>query len=223
MVAESNSDGLADLSAEIRACRLCRDAPLAGPPLPQEPRPIFRVDRRARLLVASQAPGIRAHNSGIPFDDPSGERLRSWMGIDRQGFYDNGKVLIAPMGFCFPGHTPDKGDLPPRRECVTQWHDRLFARLPQVTLILAIGRYAQAYHFRRLGRPLPASIKLEDLVRNWREFAGTTPAIFALPHPSWRNSGWMKRHPWFEADVLPALRDQVAAHLAETSERENNT
>ena len=206
-------DELARIAAEIRGCRLCRDAPLIGPPLPQNPNPIFRLDRRARLLIASQAPGIRAHTSGVPFDDPSGERLRAWMGLDRARFYDGSKVLIAPMGFCFPGHTPDKGDLPPRRECAAIWHDRLFAAMSQVELILAIGRYAQAYHFRRLGKPLPAALKLEDLVRNWRDFAGASPMIFALPHPSWRNSGWMKRNPWFETDVLPALRDCVATQL----------
>jgi uracil-DNA glycosylase len=139
------------------------------------------------------------------------------MGIDRERFYDGRNVLIAPMGFCFPGHTPDKGDLPPRRECAGVWHDRLFAAMPQIELILAIGRYAQAYHFKRLGKPLPSALKLEDLVRNWRDFAGRSPMIFALPHPSWRNSGWMKRHPWFEADVLPALRDCVAAQLAKSA------
>lgn len=205
--------GLATIVADIRACRACRDAPFAGPPLPQEPRPIFRVHSTARLLVASQAPGIRAHDSGVPFNDPSGDRLRDWMGLDRTRFYDATKVLIAPMGFCFPGHTIDKGDLPPRRECASLWHDRLFAAMPRIKLILAIGRYAQVYHFRRLGRPLPPSLKLEDLVRSWRDFAGAAPMIFALPHPSWRNSGWLKRHPWFEAEVLPALREAVATEL----------
>jgi uracil-DNA glycosylase len=205
-----DADRLAD---DIRACRVCRDAPAFGPALPQEPRPILRVNGTARLLIASQAPGIRAHTSGVPFDDPSGDRLRDWMGLDRPRFYDHSKVLIAPMGFCFPGHTPDKGDLPPRRECGALWHDRLFAAMPQVELILAIGRYAQAYHFRRLGRPLPAKLKLEDLVRAWRDYAGAAPMIVALPHPSWRNSGWLKRNPWFESDVLPALRAAVAAQL----------
>ena len=206
---------LTSLAAEIRACRVCRDAPFAGPPLPQEPRPIFRVDPRARLLIASQAPGIRAHNGGKPFLDPSGDRLRDWLGLDHARFYDGAKVLIAPMGFCFPGHTADKADLPPRRECVSIWHDRLFAAMPRVELILAIGRYAQAYHFRRLGRPLPSALKLEDLVRSWRDYAGRSPTIFALPHPSWRNSGWLKRNPWFETDVLPALREAVALALAQ--------
>lgn len=205
---------LLPLEREIRACRRCLEAPFAGGPLPQEPRPILRVNTRARLLIASQAPGIRAHLSGTPFNDPSGDRLRDWMGIDRDAFYDPGKVLIAPMGFCFPGHTADKGDLPPRRECASLWHDRLFAAMPQVDLILAIGRYAQAYHFRRLGRPLPAGWKLEDLVRDWERHLGVGPRIFALPHPSWRNSGWLKRNPWFEAQVLPALRAAVATELA---------
>ena len=201
------------LATTIRACRLCRDAPLFEPPLPQEPNPILRVDPRARLLIASQAPGIRAHTSGLPFDDPSGDRLRAWMGIGREAFYDGSKVLIAPMGFCFPGHTADKGDLPPRRECAMVWHDRLFAAMPQVDLILAIGRYAQLYHFRRLGRPLPPLLKLGDLVRDWRAYAGDGPRVIALPHPSWRNSGWLKRNPWFETDVLPAVRASVEAAL----------
>ena len=205
------SDPAAALGHEIRRCRVCRDAPRYGPPLPQEPRPILRVNTRARLLIASQAPGIRAHNSGLPFDDPSGDRLRFWMGVDRPTFYDENNVLIGPMGFCFPGHTPDKGDLPPRRECEEEWHDGLFALMPQIELILAIGRYAQAYHFRRLGRPLRPSMKLEDLVRAWRDHAGEAPRIIALPHPSWRNSGWLKKNPWFDADVLPELRSEVAA------------
>ncbi len=202
--------GLGDLVAAIRSCRLCRDAPAFQPPLPQEPNPILRIDARARLLIASQAPGLRAHLSSLPFDDPSGERLRQWMGLDRPRFYDGSRVLIAPMGFCFPGYSPDKADLPPRRECAGLWHGRLFAALPQVELILAIGRYAQAYHFRRLGRPLPPTLKLADLVRRWRDFAGSHPTIIALPHPSWRNNGWIKRNPWFDADVVPAVRQAVA-------------
>lgn len=202
------------LAGSIRGCRICRDVPRYGPPLPQEPRPILRVNTQARLLIASQAPGIRAHNSGLPFDDPSGDRLRFWMGVDRATFYDNRNVLIGPMGFCFPGHTPDKGDLPPRRECAEEWHDPLFALMPQVELILAIGRYAQLYHFRRLGRPLPAGLKLEDLVRAWRDHLGDRPRVFALPHPSWRNSGWLKKNPWFEAEVLPEVRREVAALIS---------
>ncbi len=210
MLDEGGRTRLDGLVADIRACRLCRDRPAFQPALPQEPNPILRIDPRARLLIASQAPGLRAHNSSLPFDDPSGERLRSWMGLDRARFYDGSKVLIAPMGFCFPGYSADKADLPPRRECAGLWHDRLFAAMPQVELILAIGRYAQVYHFRRLGHPLPPAIKLGDLVRRWRDFAGTNPTIIALPHPSWRNSGWINRNPWFDADVVPAVRQAVA-------------
>ena len=217
MVGSAAEEGCCDevdrLAAAIRACRLCRDAPVYLPALPDEPRPILRVNARARVLIASQAPGIRAHLSGIPFDDPSGDRLRAWMGLSREQFFGD-DVLIAPMGFCFPGHTADKGDLPPRRECAGAWHERLFRLLPQVRLMLLIGRHSQAYHFRRLGRPLPAGQAQGDLVRDWRVHAGADPRTFALPHPSWRNSAWLKRNPWFEADVLPELRREIAEAMA---------
>ena len=205
----STSENLADLAARIRACRICRDAPL-GAPLPHEPRPVLRVSTTARLLIASQAPGVRVHASGLPFDDASGDRLRFWLGLDRATFYDESRIAIAPMGFCFPGHDAKKGDLPPRRECRAHWHDLLFAAMPQIETVLAIGRYAQDYHFARLGRPLPAGQKLDDTVRGWRALVGERPRIFALPHPSWRNTGWLKRNPWFEADVLPVLRAEAA-------------
>ena len=212
-MANEPEDGLSGevegLAAAIRACRLCRDAPTTQPRLPDEPRPILRVNAHARVLIASQAPGIRAHLSGVPFDDPSGDRLRAWMGLDRERFFGDG-VLIAPMGFCFPGHTADKGDLPPRRECAGAWHGRLFALLPQVRLMLLIGRHSQLYHFRRLGRPLPAGQGQGELLRHWRDHLGGNPRTFALPHPSWRNSAWLKRNPWFEAEVLPELRREIA-------------
>src|ERR1700744_1083747 len=200
---------LEDISARIRACRLCRDAPDTTP-LPHEPRPVFRVSTTARLLVASQAPGIRVHESGLPFNDPSGDRLRQWMNLDRTTFYDESKIAIVPMGFCFPGYDELKADLPPRRECRATWHDLLFAELPQIETILAIGRYAQDYHFARLGRSLPKGAGVDAIVRRWREFEGKRPRVFTLPHPSWRNSGWLKRNPWFEAEVLPVLRAEVA-------------
>jgi uracil-DNA glycosylase len=197
------------LTARIRGCRLCRDIS-NGAPLPHEPRPVFRVSATARLLVASQAPGLRVHETGLPFNDPSGDRLRQWMGVDRDTFYDGSKIAIVPMGFCFPGYNELKADLPPRRECRAMWHDQLFAHLPQIETILAIGRYAQDYHFARLGRPLPKSAGVDGIVRRWREFEGERPRVFALPHPSWRNSGWLKRNPWFEAEVLPVVRGEVA-------------
>lgn len=196
-------------AARVRACRLCRDAP-RGAPLPHEPRPVLRVSSTARLLIASQAPGIRVHLSGLPFDDASGDRLRAWMDVSRETFYDERRVAIAPMGFCFPGHGPGRSDLPPRRECRARWHDELFDAAGPFDCVLAIGRYAQDYHFARAGRPLPKGARLDEIVRRWRDFAGAAPKIIALPHPSWRNSGWLKRNPWFEAEVLPELRAEVA-------------
>jgi uracil-DNA glycosylase len=197
------------VSTRIRACRLCRDTPHPGR-LPHEPRPVFRVSATARLLLASQAPGLRVHDTGLPFNDPSGDRLRQWMGVDRDTFYDEARIAIVPMGFCFPGYSELKADLPPRRECRAAWHDELFAHLPQIESILAIGRYAQDYHFARVGRPLPKGAGVDEIVRRWRDFQGGSPRIFALPHPSWRNSGWLKRNPWFEAEVLPVVRAEVA-------------
>ncbi len=202
-------NALEEITAQIRDCRICRDLP--GPRrLPHDPRPVFRVSPTARLLVASQAPGIRVHETGLPFNDPSGDRLRDWMGIDRETFYDASRIAIVPMGFCFPGYSELKADLPPRRECRATWHDALFAQLPQIETILAIGRYAQDYHFARLQRPLPKGASVDAIVRRWRDFEGTRPRVFALLHPSWRNSGWLKRNPWFEAEVLPAVRKEVA-------------
>jgi uracil-DNA glycosylase len=212
---------------EIRACRICRDAPFAGPPLPHEPRPVLRVSSVARLLIASQAPGTRVHASGIPFTDPSGDRLRDWLGMGKDVFYDENRVAITPMGFCFPGLDASKGDLPPRRECRATWHDHLFMLMPQIELVLAIGSYAQAYHIARLehlraaeaGEPerpvrLPS---MTELVRDWRSFAGGRPQLIPLPHPSWRNNGWLKKNPWFEADLLPHLRSEVALCLGRDS------
>ena len=197
------------ITARIRDCRICRD--VRGPRrLPHAPRPVFRVSARARLLVASQAPGIRVHETGLPFNDPSGDRLRQWMSIDRETFYDELKVAIVPMGFCFPGYNDFKADLPPRHECRATWHDELFVHLRGIETILAIGRYAQDYHFARLGRAVPKRAGVDEIVRRWREFEGERPRVFALPHPSWRNSGWLKRNPWFEAQVLPAVRAEVA-------------
>ncbi|MCI0466744.1 MAG: uracil-DNA glycosylase family protein [Beijerinckiaceae bacterium] len=204
---------LAALACRIRDCRICVEAPRSLP-LPHEPRPVFRVSAAARLLVASQAPGVRVHMTGLPFNDASGDRLRQWMNVTRETFYDEARIAIVPMGFCFPGHDASKGDLPPRRECREVWHGQLFSLLPRLKCILAIGRFAQDYHFARAGRPLPKGISVDETIRRWREFKEGTPGIFALPHPSWRNSGWMKRNPWFEQDVLPELRAEVARAIA---------
>jgi uracil-DNA glycosylase len=149
------------------------------------------------------------HRSGLPFDDPSGDRLRAWMGVDRATFYDVSRIGVAAMGFCFPGYDSGGGDLPPRRECAPQWRDALLDALPQVETILAIGKYAQAYHFRRAGIALARGASVAETVGRWREFYELRPRIIPLPHPSWRNSGWLKRNPWFEAELAPALRAEV--------------
>lgn len=201
------------LLKEIAACRICVDAP-TGTPLPHEPRPVLRARASAAICVSGQAPGTRVHATGLPFNDPSGDRLRDWMQFGRTQFYDERQVAIVPMGFCFPGQDKAGGDLPPRRECRANWHDRVFAGLPNLRLILAIGGYAQAYHLGAM-----ATGGVTETVRRWREIGDETratgrPLIVPLPHPSWRNSGWLKRHPWFETELLPALRAAIAEVMA---------
>ncbi|HTV32944.1 MAG TPA: uracil-DNA glycosylase family protein [Methylocella sp.] len=210
---ENSTAALAALTSRIRACRICIETP-HGAGLAHDPRPVLRVSASAKLLVASQAPGVRVHQTGLPFNDASGDRLRMWMGLSREVFYDEAKVAIVPMGFCFPGHDAHKGDLPPRRECRATWHDQLFANLPQISTILAIGRYAQDYHFARRGGPRPIRLGVDETIRRWPEFIGDKPRVIALPHPSWRNNGWIKRNPWFEAELLPALRREVQAAIS---------
>lgn len=191
--------------AGIAACRICVDSP-DGPPLPHAPRPVLRVSSTARLCVCGQAPGTRVHASGVPFNDPSGDRLRHWMGISREDFYDDSRVAIVPMGFCFPGLDANGGDLPPRKECARTWRTKLFDALPRFDLILLIGRHAQKWHLGRDARPT-----LTETVADWARYAERDgkPRHLPLPHPSWRNTGWLKRNPWFEAEVVPYLRAEV--------------
>jgi uracil-DNA glycosylase len=182
-----------------------------GRPLPHEPRPVLRPSATARICIASQAPGIRAHASGVPFTDPSGDRLRAWMGVDSDTFYDRRRIAIVPMGFCFPGHDAKGGDLPPRRECAPAWREKVFARMPQIRLLLAVGGYAHAWHLGPL-----AGRNLTETVADWRRIGEATdaPRIVPLPHQSWRNNVWLKRNPWFEAELLPELRAAIARELA---------
>lgn len=203
--ADMNEKPLSVLLSEIQKCRRCVDAP-DGAPLPHEPRPVLRASVTARLCVCGQAPGTRVHASGTPFADPSGDRLREWMGVSQDEFYDQHRVAIIPMGFCFPGLDAKGGDLPPRRECAVLWRAALFAALPQFELILLIGQYAQKWH---LGAAARTSVT--ETVRAWRDYAtsGGPPRYLPLPHPSWRNSGWLKRNPWFAEEVLPFLRAEV--------------
>jgi uracil-DNA glycosylase len=200
------------IAEEVRACRLCRDAPRYGAPLPHEPRPVFQVSNAARLCIAGQAPGTRVHASGRPFTDPSGVRLRQWLGIGEEIFYDPVKIAIVSMGFCFPGLDAKGGDLPPRRECAEAWRERLFHRLPNLELVLLVGQYAQAWH---LDRAVVAG-GLAKTVGRWRDVyrSNDLPRLMPIPHPSWRNNAWLKRNPWFELDLLPTLRADVAQIVA---------
>ncbi len=192
------SQTLEALGQEIRACTLC------AAHLPLGPRPVFQMGSTARILIAGQAPGRRVHETGIPFNDPSGDRLRLWLGVDRETFYDPSRMAIVPMGFCYPG-TGSSGDLPPRPECAEAWRDRVLGGLKKVALTLVIGQYALDWHLRERNRET-----LTDTVRAWREFQ---PTVWPLPHPSPRNNLWLKKNPWFEQEILPELRRQVSAVL----------
>jgi uracil-DNA glycosylase len=187
------------LLADIRACRVC-----AGE-IP-EPRPVVRVTPQTRLLICGQAPGRRVHESGLPFDDPSGDRLRGWMGVDRDTFYGHPAIGVAAQAFCFPGTAPKGGDYPPPARCAALWRRPLLAELPEVELTLLLGAPAQVW---ALGQR--ASRSMSETVHAWRDFL---PSVLVMPHPSWRNTGWLKRHPWFEAEVAPYLRERVRLVLA---------
>jgi len=188
------------LVSDIRACRVCIESP-RNKPLPHEPRPVLRVSRTARICIVGQAPGTRVHASGTPFTDPSGDRLRDWMGVTPEEFYDVSRLAIVPMGFCFPGLDAKGGDLPPRRECADAWREPLFELLPQIELTLLVGQYAQAWH---LGAARKES--LTATVSAWKEYY---PRFLPLPHPSWRNNAWIKKNPWFEEDLLPVLKREI--------------
>lgn len=186
---------LPDLLERIRACRQCEAV------LPLEPRPVVSAHSSARVLIIGQAPGTRVHETGVPWNDPSGDRLRDWMGLDRATFYDPSQVAIMPMGFCYPGKGKS-GDLPPRPECAPLWHDALLAHLPEITLTLLVGRYAQQYYLNG------SAETLTERVKRWQSFG---PGYFPLPHPSPRNTLWLRRNTWFERDVVPDLRERVRA------------
>ena len=189
---------LPQLLKEVRACTIC------AAHLPQGPRPVLQADAWARILIAGHAPGSKVHATGVPFDDASGERLREWMGIGREQFYDPELVAILPMGFCYPG-TGTSGDLPPRKECAPQWRERLLQAMPRIELTLVIGQYAMAWHL-----PAAKTKTLTETVRAWRDH---WPQVLPLPHPSPRNDIWLKVNPWFEVDVSPALQRCVAELL----------
>ncbi len=185
------------LLREVRGCRICEEH------LPLDPNPVLRASRSARLLLIGQAPGTRVHDTGIPWNDPSGDRLREWLQIDRELFYDETKIAIIPMGFCYPGKGKS-GDLPPRPECAPQWHEKLFNQLPNLKLRLLVGKYAQDHY---LGS------QRQSLANTVRHYKDCLPDFFPLPHPSPRNIRWFRNNPWFEAEVIPVLRDRVSGML----------
>jgi uracil-DNA glycosylase len=194
MARHKSPDDLQALLKRVRACTLCAEH------LPLGPRPVVQMSGSAKILIAAQAPGRKVHETGLPFNDASGDRLRDWLGLTREAFYDPQHVAIMPMGFCFPG-TGNSGDLPPRKECAPAWRDELLAHLPRLELTLVIGQYALAWH-------LPDERgNLTETVKAWKQH---WPAVIPLPHPSPRNNGWLKRNSWFEREVLPALRQRIA-------------
>ena len=188
---------LTGILKEARACTVCAEH------LPLGPRPIVRAHKNSRILLIGQAPGTRVHNSGIPWNDPSGDRLRDWLDVDREKFYDESIFAIVPMGFCYPGTDPRGGDLPPRPECAPLWHANLRKYMPDIRLVILIGKYAQAFY-------LEDRIKktLGDTVRAYREYGAE---FLPLPHPSPRNTLWLKKNPWFEKQIVPELRRRVRA------------
>jgi uracil-DNA glycosylase len=191
-----------DLPDRIRACRLCAPR-FAATATAHAPRPVVWFRPRARILVAGQAPGLRVHESGVPFRDASGERLRHWMGIGPEVFYDRDRVAVVPMAFCFPGYDAKGSDLPPPPLCAATWRADVMGLLPDLRLRLLVGGAAQRWHLGTKG--------VDDTLRRWRDFG---PVDIPLPHPSWRNTGWLRRNPWFETDLLPVLRARIAAVLA---------
>jgi uracil-DNA glycosylase len=184
---------LKSLLSEVSRCQLCAAS------LPLGPNPVLQCSASAKILLAGQAPGSKVHRTGVPFDDPSGNRLRDWLGISREVFYDASVIAILPMGFCYPGTGPS-GDLPPRPECAERWRETLLAHMKQIKLTLVLGQYAQRYHFDT------KSSSLTELVRGWKDY---WPDMIPLPHPSPRNNRWLKQNPWFETELLPELKTRV--------------
>ena len=193
MVSQKNK--LHDLLKEVRACEIC------APDLPLGPRPTVVAKSSAKIMIIGQAPGTKVHETGIPWNDPSGDRLRNWLSVTREIFYDGSKIAIMPMGFCYPGRLERGGDNPPRPECAPAWHEKILAGLPNIELTLLVGMYAQKYYLAEQNKKT-----LTETVRHWQEFA---PAMIPTPHPSWRTTAWLKKNLWFEAELLPVLQQKV--------------
>ncbi len=191
---------LSDLLSEISACKICE------PELDLGARPVVVANAKARLMIIGQAPGTKVHATGIPWNDPSGDRLREWLQLDKDQFYNEENIAIMPMGFCYPGKIPKGGDKPPRPECAPQWHERLKAQLPKIGLTLLVGSYAQKYY---LGKEMQKT--MTETIRHYEDYLDR--GFLPLPHPSWRTTGWLKKNPWFDEEVLPFLRQKTKAFL----------
>ncbi len=200
---------LSKLTDEISRCRICCDRPIKSP-LPHEPRPVLITSTNATIAICGQAPGTRVQKSGIPFTDPSGDRLRGWIGVCEKEFYDPDKFAIVPMGFCFPGLDEGGADLSPRRECALTWRRKVIDAMPQLKLLLVIGIYAQTWHIGKRRK-----VNLTQTVAAWREYLDEdeAPTILPLPHPSWRNNSWLRKNPWFDKELLPVLKEMIQVEL----------
>lgn len=198
-----SSESFQKLLTKVRACKLCDEL------LPFGAQPIIRAKPSCRLLIIGQAPGNLVHQTGIPFNDPSGDRLRSWLNIDRAIFYDDTRIAIMPMGLCYPGKNPKGGDNPPRPECAPHWHNKVIKNLPLIELVLLVGRYAQVHYLKE-----KAKVSGTETILSWKEYL---PYFLPLPHPSWRNNTWLKKNPWFEEEILPYLRKRVHEILQKPS------
>jgi uracil-DNA glycosylase len=199
MTVEDRAAALGALVEKVRACRVCEAH------LPLGPRPTLRLSATAKLLIVGQAPSTKVHETGIPWNDASGDRLRRWLDLDRDRFYDESRIAIMPMGFCYPGVDKNGGDRPPRPECAPLWHPPLAALMPQIELVLLVGSHAQAWYLgKQRGK------RMTETVASWRDYR---PRFIPIPHPSWRNTGWLKRNPWFEVELVPELRRRVAGLL----------
>lgn len=201
-----------DLIAQIQACRLCVEKPIKTV-MPHTPRPVVHVSATAKICIAGQAPSTTVHKTGLPFNDASGNRLRQWMDVSREEFYNTNHIAFAPMGFCFPGQDNKGADLPPRKECAPAWREKLFAHMPNLELILLVGGYAQKWH---LGKENHKT--LTETVSHWRDYQQRSPILLPTPHPSWRNNGWLKKNEWFEQETVPWLQSKLRG-LLQTAEQ----
>lgn len=205
-------DRIIKLGKDIRSCRICLEEPRYFPSLPHEPNPVVYLSHTASIAIAGQAPGLRVHESSIPFNDRSGKRLRDWLDVTSDEFYNRSLFAIVPMGFCFPGYNYSKADLPPRRECQEIWHEKVFQSMPQIKLVLAIGRYAQKWHISELNHKTVSAT-----VQDWKNILSIHQPrgyrVMPLPHPSWRNTFWLQQNPWFNTELLVYLRHLIRKFL----------